>query len=306
MKISVIIPVYRVEHTLRRCVDSILRQDFTDWEMILVDDGSDDASPQICDEYAAKDPRIRTVHQPNRGLGAARNTGMDVAHGELIMFADSDDYVGEGTLGALAAYMDHNEDVDMAEFPFERIRAGRQSELITFTPHTYTDPIAYFFKEEAYTHSYAWNKIYRRTTLGNVRFVERKKFEDMLTLPRFLKACRKIGMTSVGRYVYVDNPDGITAKAGKELAHLLEAHSAMMDIIGWECPQGIREKLFARYYAHVLNIQIDVYRFVGRKMLLIRRMRYFGTPKLAMVAILGVERTCRIMKTIYKTCKNNR
>ena len=121
MKISVIIPVYRVEHTLRRCVDSILR------EMILVDDGSDDASPQICDEYAAKDPRIRTVHQPNRGLGAARNKGMDVAHGELIMFADSDDYVGEGTLGALAAYMDRNEDVDMAEFPFERIRAGSQS-----------------------------------------------------------------------------------------------------------------------------------------------------------------------------------
>lgn len=131
MKISVIIPVYRVEHTLRRCVDSILRQDFTDWEMILVDDGSDDASPQICDEYAAKDPRIRTVHQPNRGLGAARNTGMDVAHGELIMFADSDDYVGEGTLGALAAYMNRNEDVDMAEFPFEKIRAGGQSELRT-------------------------------------------------------------------------------------------------------------------------------------------------------------------------------
>lgn len=231
---------------------------------------------------------------------------MDVAHGELIMFADSDDYVGEGTLGALAAYMDHNEDVDMAEFPFERIRAGGQSELRTFTPRTYTDPIAYFFKEGAYTHSYAWNKIYRRTTLGNVRFVERKKFEDMLTLPRFLKACRKIGMTSVGRYVYVDNPDGITAKAGKELAHLLEAHSAMMDIIGWECPHSIRKKLFTRYYAHVLNIQIDVYRLVGRKMLLVRRKRYFGTPKLAMVAILGVERTCRIMKTIYKTCKNNR
>ena len=199
MKISVIIPVYRVEHTLRRCVDSILRQDFTDWEMILVDDGSDDASPQICEEYAAKDPRIRTVHQPNRGLGAARNKGMDIARGELIMFMDSDDYIGEGTLGALAAYMDRNEDVDMAEFPFERIRAGGQSELRTFTPHTYTDPIAYFFKEEAYTHSYAWNKIYRRTTLGNVRFVERKKFEDMLTLPRFLKACRKIGMTNVLR-----------------------------------------------------------------------------------------------------------
>ena len=108
MKISVIIPVYRVEHTLRRCVDSILRQDFTDWEMILVDDGSDDASPQICDEYAAKDPRIRTVHQPNRGLGAARNKGMDIARGELIMFMDSDDYMGAGTLGALATYMDRN------------------------------------------------------------------------------------------------------------------------------------------------------------------------------------------------------
>lgn len=222
------------------------------------------------------------------------------------MFMDSDDYVGEGTLGALAAYMDRNKDVDMAEFPFERIHEGGKSELRTFTPRTYTDTIAYFFKEEAYAHSYACNKIYRRATLGGVRFVEGKKFEDMLTLPRFLKACRKIGMVNVGRYVYVDNPDGITAKAGKELAHLLEAHSAMMDIIGWECPTDIQKKLFARYYAHVLNIQIDVYRLVGRKMLLLRQKRYFGTPKLAMVAVLGVERTCGIMKTIYKTCKNNR
>lgn len=104
----------------------------------------------------------------------------------------------------------------------------------------------------------------------------------------------------------MDNPEGITAKAGKELAHLLEAHSAMMDIIGWECPQGIRKKLFARYYAHVLNIQIDVYRLVGCEMILLRRKRYYDTPKLVMVAVLGVERTCGIMKTIYKTCKNNR
>ena len=90
-EISVIVPVYRVEKYLNDCIDSILAQTFTDFELILVDDGSPDGCPALCDVAAAKDSRIRVIHQKNRGLSGARNAGLDAAEGEWIAFVDSDD-----------------------------------------------------------------------------------------------------------------------------------------------------------------------------------------------------------------------
>ena len=92
-RISVIVPVYNVEKYLSRCVDSILNQTFTDFECILVDDGSPDNCGKICDEYAKKDKRVKVIHKQNGGLSDARNTGLDIAGGEYIYFLDSDDYV---------------------------------------------------------------------------------------------------------------------------------------------------------------------------------------------------------------------
>lgn len=97
-KISVIVPVYKVEEYLHRCVDSILSQSFTDFELILVDDGSPDNCGKICDEYAQKDSRVRVFHKPNGGVSSARNLGLDNAKGEWITFIDSDDYVEPGFL----------------------------------------------------------------------------------------------------------------------------------------------------------------------------------------------------------------
>lgn len=99
--ISFIIPVYRVETYLPQCLDSIQKQTFTDWEMILVDDGSPDNSGCICDEYANKDRRIKVIHQKNQGVSIARNAGLDVARGEWIWFVDSDDYIAENSLAIL-------------------------------------------------------------------------------------------------------------------------------------------------------------------------------------------------------------
>lgn len=93
VKISVIVPVYNAEKYLRRCVDSILAQTFTDFELLLVDDGSTDASGAICDEYASADARVRVFHKPNGGVSSARNLGLDNARGEWIAFADADDYL---------------------------------------------------------------------------------------------------------------------------------------------------------------------------------------------------------------------
>lgn len=95
-EISIIVPVYKVECYLHRCVDSILTQTFQDFELILVDDGSPDNCPAICDEYAAKDSRVRVIHKVNGGVSSARNAGLDAACGTYIMFCDSDDYVDCG------------------------------------------------------------------------------------------------------------------------------------------------------------------------------------------------------------------
>ena len=97
-KISIIVPVYKVEQYLRRCLDSIVNQTFTDWECILVDDGSPDNSGRICDEYAEKDERFRVFHQENQGVSAARNRGLDNMNGKYCMFVDSDDTITENAL----------------------------------------------------------------------------------------------------------------------------------------------------------------------------------------------------------------
>ena len=106
--ISIIIPVYNAENYLRRCIDSVLSQSFTDFELILVDDGSKDKSPQICDEYASQDTRVRVIHKANGGVSAARNDGLDIAKGEYITFIDSDDWVERDYLSTLSNYRDYD------------------------------------------------------------------------------------------------------------------------------------------------------------------------------------------------------
>ena len=106
--VSVIVPIYNSEKYLKRCVDSILSQTFSDFELLLVDDGSTDGSGSICDEYSVKDSRVRVFHKENGGVSSARNLGLDNARGEWITFVDSDDYLEESFLAELSVF----EDVD--------------------------------------------------------------------------------------------------------------------------------------------------------------------------------------------------
>jgi len=115
---SIIIPVYKVEKYLRPCLDSILTQSFGDFELILVDDGSPDNSPAICDEYAARDNRIIVIHKENAGVVSARKEGLLRAQGTYVTFVDSDDLLADGCLDALKAYADTNNTPDMILFGF--------------------------------------------------------------------------------------------------------------------------------------------------------------------------------------------
>ena len=104
--ISVIVPVYQAEALLPQCVESVLAQTFSDWELLLIDDGSRDGSPTLCDGYAARDPRIRVFHKPNGGLSDARNYGLCHAQGEYILFMDGDDWLAENVCPGLLQMAD--------------------------------------------------------------------------------------------------------------------------------------------------------------------------------------------------------
>ncbi len=117
---SIIVPVYRAEPYLRQCVDSILGQTFPDFELILVDDGSPDGSPALCDEYARKDGRVAALHQPNAGPTAARRNGLDRAQGEYVCFVDSDDWVVPHWLETVKDHIDENGGPDMVIFDYDR------------------------------------------------------------------------------------------------------------------------------------------------------------------------------------------
>ena len=181
-EVSIIVPVYQVEKYIRQCVDSILAQTFTDFELILVDDGSKDKSGQICDEYAVLDQRVKVIHKENGGLSDTRNCGMDQAVGNYFMFVDSDDYIAPTMLEYLyKALMNKEADIAVCNFLyfFEEDRkrdfsTNIQSEVLSGAEIFYSRK-----NERVYgIWTVAWNKLYKRETLGNVRFRFGKYHED--------------------------------------------------------------------------------------------------------------------------------
>lgn len=129
MFLSIIIPIYKVEPYLRECLDSIATSPLQCWEAILIDDGSPDGCPQICDEYAAKDKRFRVIHQENAGVAAARNAGLDVAQGEWAWFVDSDDVVDMSHVGDMVEWLQQHQKVDLVLFDLITFKDGEDITL---------------------------------------------------------------------------------------------------------------------------------------------------------------------------------
>ena len=307
MKLSIIIPVYKVENTLRRCVESVLRQAYKDYQIILVDDASPDKCPEICDELVKNEHRVQVIHRKkNGGLSAARNSGIQKAKGEYIMFLDSDDFMGNNTLPQLMEILGIHHEYDILEFPvWEHYGNPKKQHRLIFKTREYMDVREYWLKERAYEHCYAWNKVYRKELFGIARFPERRCFEDVFTLPRLLTPGTIVATTGLGLYYYRDNPNGITALAkGKELNDLLEAHLEVLNNpkLGYDptAHYSVDEtKLFGKYYAHILNIQMDVYEMTGDEPRL-PMLPFRNTFKLKLLHILGIKNLCKLNKTVHK------
>lgn len=174
--ISVIVPVYNVAQYLSQCVSSILSQDYGDLEVILIDDGSTDASGEICDQYAAKDSRVRVIHQKNGGAAAAKNAGLRLASGDYLAFADSDDYLEPGAYGFLMkTLLETNADAVQGSFREVYRNRAEEQHIQEETLEGY-DYLLRFPKD--FSCALLWNKLYRRAIFDGVFFEEGHKIDD--------------------------------------------------------------------------------------------------------------------------------
>lgn len=208
--ISVIVPVYKVEKYIRKCIDSIINQTYKNLEIILVDDGSPDNCPQICDEYAQKDSRIKVIHQENMGVSVARNNGLDIATGKYIGFVDSDDYIEstmfEDLLDALV-----NNDAQMSICNFNVI-TDKEKYIRNKYPNTKTYNKKEILRElilDKNIQSYPWNKLYTKTLFEKIKFPAGKNYEDIGTTFYLIEQCEKIQLIGKAEYNYINRSDSI-------------------------------------------------------------------------------------------------
>lgn len=200
--ISIIVPIYKVELYLRKCVNSILAQTYQNLEIILVDDGSPDNCGLICDEYANRDSRIRVIHKENGGLSDARNAGIDIAQGEYITFLDSDDWIAPDMYECLyRAAQEYRADITICEY----YNCWRTS---SSGPHA--NKVRIYHGQEAMeallnldVGNYAWNKLFKRTLwTPDIRFPVGQLFEDVRTIYKVVQKCQTMAAIPEAKYYY--------------------------------------------------------------------------------------------------------
>lgn len=217
--ISVIVPVYKVEQYLHRCVNSILAQTYTNLEVILVDDGSPDRSGEICDEYAEIDSRIKVIHQENGGISAARNAGLDICVGDYIAFADPDDYLQANMYEKLIdVFIDKDVDISVCQWQYEDLNGYHVINPDKIDASIYGKKSSESFAEYFYRQNYermsvcvVWNKLYKRYIFDDIRFFGRRS-EDELIHTTILARKYIVSVIPDLLYIYCQNLTSITNK----------------------------------------------------------------------------------------------
>lgn len=212
--ISVVVPIYMVEAYLERCIRSIVNQTYRNLEIILVDDGSKDKCPKICDIWAKKDSRIVVIHRENGGLSAARNSGIDIAKGEYIAFVDSDDFIAEDFIECLYGACKETGS-EIAQCRYEYV----SGDVVTKSKEVGVEPMETFsgremivgmsWKDGAYN-VVAWNKLYRRNLFENVRYPEGRIHEDEATTHKLFYNAKQVAFVYRFLYGYYTGGESIT------------------------------------------------------------------------------------------------
>ncbi len=238
IKISVVVPVYKVEMYLERCVRSLCRQTYKNLEIILVDDGSPDRSGELCDELAAQDDRIVVIHKENGGLSDARNAGIDRATGDYIAFIDSDDWYDPAMLEILLKLcLQHGAEIGECSFrsiyqEFVQEETACGGAVMEFTPVQAIESNL----DWKYCKPVAWNKLYRKDVIGETRYPVGRLHEDEFTTHLFYLAAKKIVYVDIALVNYERrNVGSITASFRPENMDACEAFREKVHLI-WDRP----------------------------------------------------------------------
>lgn len=215
--ISIIVPIYKVEKYLSKCIESIINQTYKNIEIILVDDGSPDNCGIICDEYSKKDNRIKVIHKKNQGLSAARNSGLEIAKGKYISFVDSDDWIEKDMYEILINLAKKN-NADISQCKFLRVQNEYEKNIIDreetdITILTNVEAMDKFYSiknEENVNMIVVWNKLYRRDLFKNLRFDVGRIHEDLFIMHKLFFYANKIVTISKKLYFYRITENSIT------------------------------------------------------------------------------------------------
>ena len=208
--ISIIIPLYKVEKYLEKFIESVLKQTYTNLQIILVDDGSPDNCGKICDEYAKKDSRIEVIHKANGGLSDARNVGISKAKGRYIGFVDSDDYIKEDMYEILLNLI-KKYDADVSICNLYDVIDGNEcirNKENGIREYSRIDILKEILLDKN-IQSYAWNKLYKKELFDEIKYPIGKKYEDIGTTFYLLEKCNKVVVTGKSEYYYINRQDSI-------------------------------------------------------------------------------------------------
>ncbi len=217
-KISIIIPVYDVEQYLSRCIESIINQTYKNLEIILIDDGSTDKSPVICDTYAESDYRIKVIHKSNGGLSDARNAGLDIATGEFIIFVDSDDYI---ELNLCKKCMESiSDEIDIVAYGFERFCDGNDAKRKATVGNIRRIPnnelFKYYIDRHHLTHMVC-DKMFRKYLFKSIRFIKGRLAEDMAICYQLIGMSKEVIVIDEVLYNYYTRSDSIMGTGSLKL-----------------------------------------------------------------------------------------
>lgn len=241
--ISIIIPVYNVEKYLGRCMNSVLNQHYRDFEVILIDDGSTDNSGVMCDEWSKKDGRVIVIHQKNSGAGAARNTGLAIANGELIGFVDSDDWIESDMFERLVTALKMYPEADIAECETNRTDGKRKSKRKKYdsaiTLKSQKQMLETFFRIHGGESNYGiYTKLIKKKVISGFQFIEGTISEDVMASYYFYTHCDKVVKINDCLYNYFQNQNGVTRKqVSKRDLEYIEAFKRIHEDVQKKCPE---------------------------------------------------------------------
>ena len=264
--VTVIIPVYNVEMYLPLCINSILKQTYQNLEIILIDDGSTDDSPGICDTYALKDNRIKVIHQQNQGAAVARNTGLENATGEYIVFVDSDDFINEKMIEKLyIALKQTDSDLSICNFKYTS-ENGKEIDLKETDIKNevlYTEEIIdKLFQNNNCVYIVIWNKMYKKDLWKQIRYPVGVIYEDEAVIHHIFSKCKKVATISDELYYYRQVSGSImhSERNEKNLDKYLALADRLMFFKNTVNEENIR-KVAYQYWYHYLD---DYYYFSKR------------------------------------------